>query len=246
MSARAARKLGKRDRGKLLDGHRGDAHAADGGIGGERRLDVEARRAERRRVARIGAGHRRGEQRRVLHRMRERPDRIERRRQRHRAVEADEAVGRLEAGQAAQRGGNADRAAGVGADRRRHQARRRRRRRSRCSTRPPRDASSCPTDSTARPSAGCGPSRRTRTRPCASCRAESCRRPAAARPPWRCDRRCVRASSSIRPSSAVPACASRSLSAMGRPCSGPRTPARASLGVGVAARASAHRRDRRR
>ena len=65
----------------------------------------------------IVARHRGSQQRGVLDGVRQRPERIERERQRHDAREADEPVRRLEPGEAAKRRGNANRASCVGADR---------------------------------------------------------------------------------------------------------------------------------
>ena len=72
---------------------------------------------ERRRVARVLADHRAEQQRRVGHVARERAGLVERRGERDHPVARDGAVGRLEADDPAQRGGLADRAAGVRADR---------------------------------------------------------------------------------------------------------------------------------
>ena len=73
--------------------------------------------------SRVGPGHGRGEEPDVLGGVRERADRVQRGGERHRSVQADQAVGRLEARQTACGGGNAHRAAGVGADRGRGEAR---------------------------------------------------------------------------------------------------------------------------
>ena len=62
------------------------------------------------------------QQRRILDRARERPDLVERRGERHEAVAGNQAVGRLETHDAAERRGLADRAAGVGAERQRRLA----------------------------------------------------------------------------------------------------------------------------
>ena len=168
----------------------------------ERVVEIDARRAERRRIVRVGAGHRRGEQRDVLDRVRERPDRVERRRQRHGAVQADEPVRRLEAGEAAQRRGNAHRAAGVRADRRGREAGRDRDRRA--ARRAARDAMRRQVPRIPRRA------HRLVAAPAAERELDHVRlaerNHAGGDQPRRrtspCDRRCGRASSSIRPSSA--------------------------------------------
>ena len=78
-------------------------------IGGE----VGHRTIGARRIGRIVAGHRLQQQRAVLHRPGQRPGVVQRERQRQHAGAADQAVGGLDAGDAAQRRGPADRAAGV-------------------------------------------------------------------------------------------------------------------------------------
>ena len=124
------------------------------------------------------------QQRRVAHRGGERPDLVERARERHQPVARHEAVGGLHADDAAQRGRLADRAAGVGA----------RARAARTRPRPPRPShrSNRPGRVTGR--AGCGwprtPSSRwttpSRTRRGWSSPPGPRRRPARAPPPSRC------------------------------------------------------------
>ncbi len=53
-----ANHVGQRVRGKCLRREGGDAQAANVGVAGERGLEIAARRGERRRIARIGPGHR--------------------------------------------------------------------------------------------------------------------------------------------------------------------------------------------
>ena len=84
-------------------------------------VDV-ARVAEGRTVARVAADHVAQQQRGVRHVAREGPALVERRRERDHPVARHAAVGRLQPDQSAERRGLADRAAGVGADRPRHQA----------------------------------------------------------------------------------------------------------------------------
>ena len=74
-------------------------------------------------VARVAAEEHGGGEGGVLHRAREGADLVERRGEGDEAVAADPAVGRLQADHAAQRGGLADRAAGVGAEGERRHAR---------------------------------------------------------------------------------------------------------------------------
>ena len=82
------------------------------------------RRPEARGIAAVRARDHAQRERAVAHGARERADLVERARERDRAVARDRAVGRLHADDAAQRGGLADRAAGVGAERqRRHRGR---------------------------------------------------------------------------------------------------------------------------
>ena len=78
--------------------------------------------AERGRVRRVAALHRAQQQRGVGDVARERPGLVERGGEGDHPVAADRAVGGLEADDPAQRGGLADRAAGVGADRPRREA----------------------------------------------------------------------------------------------------------------------------
>ena len=86
-------------------------------------------RAVRARSSRRGRGRRGAEQqRRVGDRARQRAALVQRRRERDHPVARDRAVRRLQPDDAAQRGGLADRAAGVGADRPRRESRRDRRR----------------------------------------------------------------------------------------------------------------------
>ena len=73
--------------------------------------------ADARAVARVGADHRAEQQRAVGDVAGERAGLVERGRERDHPVAADRAVGRLHPDDPAQRGGLADRAAGVGADR---------------------------------------------------------------------------------------------------------------------------------
>ena len=94
--------------------------------------------AERGRVARVAARERAQHQRGVGHVAGQRPALVERRGEGDHPVAADRAVGGLQADDPAQRGGLADRAAGVGADRPRARGRRPRRRRCRRSSRPAR------------------------------------------------------------------------------------------------------------
>ena len=83
---------------------------------------VGHRRRGERGVARVGAGdHADSAAPRRATVRGERTDLIERRRERDQAVARDAAVGRLEPDDAAERGRLADRAAGVGAERERHQ-----------------------------------------------------------------------------------------------------------------------------
>ena len=77
-----------------------------------------SRLRDRRGVARVVAPDRLEQQRGVVDAAGERPDLIERRREGDEAVPRDRAVGRLDSDDAAERGGLADRAAGVGAERR--------------------------------------------------------------------------------------------------------------------------------
>ena len=90
---------------------------------------VLGRALQRGRIARVEAGHGVQQQGAVLGRLGHRPALVEAGGEGDHAVARDHAIGRLEAGQAAQRRRLADRAAGIGAGRGRRQARRDRRRR---------------------------------------------------------------------------------------------------------------------
>ena len=96
------------------------------------------------RIARIVAGEHFQQQGAVFGRVPQRADLIERAGERDQAIAADAAVGRLQAGDAAERRRLADRAAGVGADRERRHARRQARRRPAAASR--RERASGPTD----------------------------------------------------------------------------------------------------
>ena len=132
-------------------------------------------RPEAGRIAGVRARDHAQRERAVAHRAGERADLVERARERHRAVARDGAVGRLHADDAAQRGGLADRAAGVGAERERrhrggHGSRRAAARAARARARDPRGCAS----GRRRSSRSTSPSR---TRPCWSCRARRGPRP---------------------------------------------------------------------
>ena len=114
-----ANHVGQRGRGEGVRRKGGDAHVAHVGQVFQHDVEIAAGRRQRRRIARIGAGHRREQQPAVLDGAAERADRVERAGQRHGAVEADAAVGGLQSGDAAQRRRNADRSTRVRADRRR-------------------------------------------------------------------------------------------------------------------------------
>ena len=91
-----------------------DAHALDAGAEQRGVVGIGSRRAGG--IARIVAGERLQHQRAVLRGPRHRTDMIERERRGCDAGAADQPIGRLDAGDAAQRRGTADRAAGIGAD----------------------------------------------------------------------------------------------------------------------------------
>ena len=109
---------------------------------------------------------------------------VERGGERDHPVARDRAVGRLQADDPAERGGLADRPAGVGADRARRQP----------AGDGGRRAAGRAARARARGPTGCGPARRrssrsrspSRTRPCSSCRARARRRRRAAGPRWPC------------------------------------------------------------
>ena len=88
---------------------------------------VRHRRVACGRILRIRAGHQAEQQRAILRGARQRPDGVERLRQRHRAGAADAAIGGLQSRDAAEMRGHADRAAGVRAERGKGQPRRDRR-----------------------------------------------------------------------------------------------------------------------
>ena len=96
-----------------------------------RRHVVRHRPGDRGGILGIGARHQAEQQRAILGGARQRPDGVERLRQRHRAGAADPAIGGLQSGDAAEMRGHPDRAAGVRAQRRKGQPRRDRRARSR-------------------------------------------------------------------------------------------------------------------
>ena len=156
------------------------------------------------RVAGVGAGDHAQRERAVAHGARERADLVERARERHGAVARDRAVGRLHADDAAQRGGLADRAAGVGAERERRHGRRPRQRPSRRWSRRAR----------ARDPTGCASGRRpssrstspSRTRPCSSCRARPDPRPRSGAPRSPCTAAGSPRARASRPSSARRGC----------------------------------------
>src|SRR5438067_194803 len=91
-----------------------DLHALDAAA--EPRRIVGDRPVGARRIARVVAGEDLQHQRAILGGPRHRADVVEAECRRGDPGAADETVGRLDAGDAAQRGGPADRAAGVGAD----------------------------------------------------------------------------------------------------------------------------------
>ncbi len=95
-----------------------DGHAARRALRG---LCIPCGRAVGGRIERVGSGCRRRDQPAVFRGARERPDGIERERERHRIGAADAAVGRLQSRDAAEMRGQADRAAGVGAERGGHE-----------------------------------------------------------------------------------------------------------------------------
>ena len=170
-----------------------------------RKLDV--RHVHRRRVVHVAPGDDRVEQRTVAHVLRDRPDLVERRRERDDAEPRDRAVGRAQADVAAERRGLLDRAAGVGAERPRREPARDRGRRA--AARAAGDALGVPRDCATgrtRSSRSTSPSR---TRRCSSCRGGAAR--AACSAPRRSRRRRARSSrgSSSRRSSARPSSRSR-------------------------------------
>ena len=186
--------------GQLLRHAEADARCRSVAVGSAHRLG----QAERGRVARVGARHRAEQQRGVGGVARERARLVERRGERDHPVARDRAVGGLEADDAAQRRGLADRAAGVGPDRPRHGARPPPRRPSRPTSR--RARASGPTGSASgrrRSSRSRSPSR---TRPGWSSPAPARPRRRAARPRWPCTAAGSPRGSSSRPGSGCPRC----------------------------------------
>ncbi|KAG1248205.1 hypothetical protein G6F65_019746 [Rhizopus arrhizus] len=85
-------------------------------------LDLEGGQALRQRIPRVGPGHQRGQQHRIAGVARERTDGVQRGRQRHRAMKADQPARGLQARDAVQRGGNPHRATRVRPQRGRREA----------------------------------------------------------------------------------------------------------------------------
>ena len=149
----------------------------------------------------------------------ERADLVERAGEGDQPVARDAAVGGLHPDHAAQRGGLADRATGVGAERRAGRSR----------PPPRRPTRRCCPRAPCRCRGGCGSGRRPssrsrcpwRTRPCWSCRARPRRRRAALRPRWRRRAGASPRGSSRRRWSATPRVHRLSFSATGTPASGP-------------------------